>query len=374
MLDPYNTLENAGSPSSAPPQSTSTTADPTENAPTYDSHYRDRRYTPSPTDLANEVLLERHPPLSTITSANLSKSRKTPPPHFSSHLLPAYDASSNNQDENRPLPSPALSNTSATELPPLINANPDFITLDKDLIFPPPPSKALYSLEFAVSATGKSNSLRQSVYRPDGTPNPSVPDKDLYTLSSELSMTSIISGKYIIQGQRRSTFRGMLQLRRTMSLFGKVSWECCPLKDDKGKMDAKQNGKLATSDHGRWKDSRGEALIKTKGIEWLDGSGNVIGREEGGIEMSRKDRRTKEKETKQKKQGQPVEYLPPKLDLVGIARTGEDGGKIRALLIACWVCKCWFWESQTGEKMPAAIKKTRHSYLPILGDAIIHGD
>lgn len=370
MLDPYNTLETAGSP--APTQPASPALSSNENAPTYDSHYRDRRYTPSPADLANEVPpLEQHPPLSTITSANLSRSRKSPPPHFSSHLLPAYDPSSI-QDENRPLPSPAVSHNSAIEFPPSVNANPDFVTLDKDLIFPPPPSKALYSLKFAVSATGKSNTLRQSVYRADGTPHPSVPDKDLYTMFSESNMNSIVLGRYIIQGQRRSTFRGLLQLRRTVNLLGKVTWECCPLKDDKVKMDAKQNGKLATLD--QWKDSRGEALVKTKGNEWLDGSGNVIGREEGGIEMSRKDRKTKENETKQKKQGQPIKYSPPKLELVGIAKTAEDGGKIRALLIACWVCKCWFWESQTGEKMPAAIKKTKHSYLPIFGDAIIHGD
>ena len=219
MPDPYNTLENAGSPSSAPTQSATTASDTNEAAPNYDSHYRDRRYVPSPADLRNESPpLEPHPPLSTITSANLSKSRKFPPPHFSSHL-PAYDASSSNQDENRPLPSPALSHTSAAEFPPSVNAKPDFITLDKDLIFPPPPSKALYSLEFAISATGKSNTLRQSVYRADGTPHSSVPDKDLYTLSSGLNMNSIVPGRYIIQGQRRSTFRGMLQLRRTVSLL-----------------------------------------------------------------------------------------------------------------------------------------------------------
>ena len=370
MLDVYNTLENARSP--GPAQPASTVPDPSENAPMYHSHYRDRRYTPSPADLANEVpSLEQHPPLSTITSTNLSKSRKCPPPHFSSHLLPAYNPFST-QDENCPIPSPAVSHTSATESPPSVNTNPNFVTLDKDLIFPPPPSKACYSLEFAVSATGKSNTLRQSVFNSDGTPHSSVPDKDLYTLSSESDMNSIVPGRFIIQGQRRSTFRGMLQLRRTISLLGKVTWECCPLKYDKGKMEAKQNGKLATLD--QWKDSRGEALIRTRGDEWLDGSDNVIGREEGGIEMSRKDRKAKQKETKQKKQGQPIEYFPPKLELVGIAKTAEDGGKIRALLIACWVSKCWFWESRTGEKVPAAIKKTKHSYLPIFGDAMIHED
>ena len=78
------------------------------SAPHYDAHRFDRRYQPSPEALTAEAPpLEEHPPLSTITNADLATSRKAPPPHFSSHLNP-NDASPSyvqNTNENQRPPS-----------------------------------------------------------------------------------------------------------------------------------------------------------------------------------------------------------------------------------------------------------------------------
>lgn len=333
---------------------------PEESAPNYDRHFFDQRYHPSAEAIAAETpQLEPHPPLSTITDADLGRSRRTPPPHFFSLLNPTDPLAAINQTENQPLRSPALTNTSVSTAPQAdgfaqnsamanpLNTSPAFLTLDKDLIFPPPPSQALYSLKFAISATGTNNTLRQSVpatQRADGTQRSSVQDKDLYAISRH---GWDHPDQFIIEGQRRSTIPGTLELRRHVNMLGRVSWQCRAEKT-------------------------GEILIRSKGSEWLDAKGQVIGREEGGIVPSRKQKKAIEKANSQRAQGVDVPYKAAVLELVGPARDGTaDGDKIRNLLAVCWVGKCWFTEVETNEVPHPPVKRTKHFYSKSLGAGMI---
>lgn len=334
-----------------------------DSAPRYDNHRFDQRYHPSPEAIAAEAPgLESHPPLSTITSAELGSSRKAPPPHFSSLLDPNDVLPSHNQmvDENRPhsrlsvhsaAPSLTPSNASARSAHSGVPAapvdnKPEYLTLDKDLIFPPPPSQALYSLKFAISATGTNNMLSASVpstTRADGTMRqPAVQDKDLYALGVEKMF-----GTFVIQGQRRSTVNGDLVMRRAINWHGKLLWQC---KSEK----------------------TGEVLIQTKGDHWLDNAGNVLGREGGGVYPSSTQLKARKKANQQRKLGMDVPWKAPVLELKGVAKDGSDGGKIRHLLVACWVAKCWYTEVSTGEHFDLPPQqRTKFKYIPSMFGSVM---
>ncbi|KFZ08020.1 hypothetical protein V502_09607 [Pseudogymnoascus sp. VKM F-4520 (FW-2644)] len=209
--------------------------------------------------------------------------------------------------------------------------SPELLSLDRDLIFPPPPSQALYSLAFALSANGVSNTVRRSVpavIRTDGSQRSEVTDKDLYTIRRD----PISNSCFTIEGKRRSTFPGTLTLQYHANLIKGPYWDCTVEKT-------------------------GELLMRGRGEEWIDGLGRTVGREPGGICLRRKKRKAMEKEYEKRAQGQNVDWKPPVLELVGEGRkaggddTSEDAkARIRDLLVTCWVAKCW--DSERVASMP----------------------
>ena len=321
-----------------------------DTAPHYNRHRLDQRYHPSPDAIAvGTAHLEPYAPLSTITNADLRQTRNVPPPHFSSLYSPTEAFLETQVENQRPQSSELCADPSTTtsdgaaqtalsRAPAAPIDNPPYLTLDKDLIFPPPPSQALYSLKFAISATGTSNVLYQSVpstQSVDGThQSPTMRDKALYAISRQWVMID----RFIIQGQRRSTIPGTLDFRKHPNFLGRMSWQC-------------RNEKTQAT------------LIRSKGDQWLDAEGKVIGREEGGVVLGMRQKKAIQKANVQRAQGVNIPWKAPVLELVGVARDCTDGGKMRDLLVVCWVAKTWFTEMETNEhfQLPQSMRtKVKH--------------
>ncbi|KFY35346.1 hypothetical protein V494_06001 [Pseudogymnoascus sp. VKM F-4513 (FW-928)] len=314
----------------------------TDDVPSYSNHTLDERVGPPSSHSAAQTASETPKPRPLSSNNPYRQLLETSPPResvpgISSTTPPQPATQSAAQPSDQPPPiEPDLRRTST--LPPpqtpaelaaiQATANaaqqaPKFLSLDRDLIFPPPPSQALYSLAFAISASGVSNTIRRSipaVIRADGTQRSEVTDKDLYTIRSD----PISQSRFIIEGKRRSTFPGTLVLKYHANLIKGPYWDCTVEKT-------------------------GELLMRGKGEEWIDGLGRTVGREPGGICLKRKKRKAMEKEHEKKSQGQNVPWKAPELELVGEGR-GKAGGddnseeakaRIRDLLVTCWVAKCW---------------------------------
>ncbi|OAF54936.2 hypothetical protein VC83_08555 [Pseudogymnoascus destructans] len=312
-----------------------------DSAPSYSDYTLDERFepasspsihqatseTPKPRPLSSNnpyrQLLEHSPPPEAASGISLS----TPPQPATQPSHQTLPASPTHPTERRqsslpPQQTPAeLADLQATA--EAAQRAPGFLSLDRDLIFPPPPSQALYSLTFALSANGTSNTVRRSVpavMRADGSQRSEVTDKDLYNIRRD----PILNSCFTIEGKRRSTFPGTLTLRYHANLIKGPYWDCTVEKT-------------------------GELLMRGKGEEWIDGLGRTVGREPEGICMRRKKRKAMEKEHEKRTQGQNVAWKPQVLELVGEGR-GRAGGddnsedakaRIRDLLVTCWVAKCW---------------------------------
>ncbi|OBT63915.1 hypothetical protein VE03_05976 [Pseudogymnoascus sp. 23342-1-I1] len=301
--------------------------------PPYDSHTLDERFEPAssrpttsetpkqrPLSSNNPYrqLLQTSPPLEEVPGSNLSSEPQ--PAAQPSHQTPPTQPIAR-QPSNFPQQTPAeLAAIQATA--EAAQQAPQSLSLDRDLIYPPPPSQALYSLAFALSPTGVSNTVRRSVpavVRADGSQRSQVTDKDLYSVRRD----PIANSCYTIEGKRRSTFPGTLVLRYHANLIKGPYWDCTVEKT-------------------------GELLMRGRGEEWIDGLGRTVGREPGGICLRRKKRKAMEKEHEKRTQGQNVEWKSPVLELVGEGRKagGDDSSedaraRIRDLLVTCWVAKCW---------------------------------
>lgn len=322
------------SPSSAHPPSFS------DAVPSYNDHALDERFepssshpvhqatseTPKPRPLSSNnpyrQLLEHSPPLEAAPGISLSTppqpetqvSHQTPP---ASPTHPSERQQSSLPPQQTPAELDALQATAEAA-----QRAPEFLSLDRDLIFPPPPSQALYSLAFALSPNGRSNTVRRSVpavTRADGSQRSEVTDKDLYTIRRD----SFFNSRFVIEGKRRSTFPGTLNLRYHANIIKGPYWDCTVEKT-------------------------GELLMRGKGEEWIDGLGRTVGREPEGVCLGRRKRKVMEKEHEQRTQGQNVAWKPPVLELVGEGRNagGDDSSedakaRIRDLLVTCWVAKCW---------------------------------
>ncbi|KFY91492.1 hypothetical protein V498_05430 [Pseudogymnoascus sp. VKM F-4517 (FW-2822)] len=306
--------------------------------PSYDSHTFDERFepassratnseTPKPRPLSSNnpyrQLLQTTPPLEAVPDSSLPSapqpaaqpSNPTPP---TPPTQPTVRRPSSLPPQQTPAELAAIQATAQAA-----QQAPTFLSLDRDLIFPPPPSQALYSLAFALSTTGVSNIVRRSVpavMRADGSQRSEVTDKDLYAIRRD----PISNSCYTIEGKRRSTFPGSLILRYHANIIKGPYWDCTVEKT-------------------------GELLMRGRGEEWIDGLGRTVGREPGGICLRRKKRKAMEKEYEKRTQGKNVEWKPPVLELVGEGR-GKAGGddssedakaRIRDLLVTCWVAKCW---------------------------------
>lgn len=320
------------SPSSDRPESMS------DAVPSYDSHTFDERFepassrpttseTPKPRPLSSNnpyrQLLQTTPPLEAVPDSSFPSapqpaaqtSNPTPP---TPPTQPTVRRPSSLPPQQTPAELAAIQATAQAA-----QQAPTFLSLDRDLIFPPPPSQALYSLAFALSTTGVSNTVRRSVpavMRADGSQRSEVTDKDLYAIRRD----PISNSCYTIEGKRRSTFPGTLVLRYHANIIKGPYWDCTVEKT-------------------------GELLMRGRGEEWIDGLGRTVGREPGGICLRRKKRKAMEKEYEKRTQGKNVEWKPPVLELVGEGR-GKAGGddssedakaRIRDLLVTCWVAKCW---------------------------------
>ncbi|OBT57465.1 hypothetical protein VE04_02259 [Pseudogymnoascus sp. 24MN13] len=299
------------SPSSDHPPSFS------DAVPSYNDHTLDERFEPSSSHPVHQAtsetprprplssnnpyrqLLEHSPPLEAAPGISLSTppqpetqvSHQTPP---ASPTHPSERQQSSLPRQQTPAELDALQATAEAA-----QRAPEFLSLDRDLIFPPPPSQALYSLAFALSPNGRSNTVRRSVpavTRADGSQRSEVTDKDIYTIRRD----SFFNSRFIIEGKRRSTFPGTLNLRTD------------------------------------------------------------LGREPDGVCLGRKKRKEMEKEHEKRTQGENVAWKPPVLELVGEGRKagGDDSSedakaRIRDLLVTCWVAKCW--DAERVAAMPEQI-------------------
>ncbi|OBT76349.1 hypothetical protein VF21_03631 [Pseudogymnoascus sp. 05NY08] len=303
--------------------------------PSYNDHTLDERFepasshpvhqatseTPKPRPLSSNnpyrQLLEHSPPAEAAPGISLSTppqpSHQTPP---ASPTHPSERRQSSLPTQQTPAELAALQATADAA-----QRAPEFLSLDRDLIFPPPPSQALYSLAFALSPSGTSNTVRRSVpavTRADGSQRSEVTDKDLYTIRRD----PFFNSRFTIEGKRRSTFPGALNLRYHANIIKGPYWDCTVEKT-------------------------GELLMRGKGEEWIDGLGRTVGREPEGVCLGRKKRKAMEKEHEQRTQGQDVAWKSPVLELLGEGRKagGDDNSedakaRIRDLLVTCWVAKC----------------------------------
>jgi hypothetical protein len=71
-----------------------------------------------------------------------------------------------------------------------------------------------------------------------------------------------------------------------------------------------------------------------------------VGHEPSGILMSRKQRKQLEEMNRRKDEGENVQWVPPVLELAG-----EVEERLRDVLVAVWVAKCWFNE-RVGAMVP----------------------
>ncbi|KFY21327.1 hypothetical protein V493_07504 [Pseudogymnoascus sp. VKM F-4281 (FW-2241)] len=315
--------------------------------PSYDNHTLDERFEPASSRSVNQAasetpkprplssnnpykqMLKASPPLEDVPDDSLSTPPRTDaqPSHQTPPTQPTPPQPSSLPHQQSPAELAALQATALAA-----QQAPEFLSLDRDLIFPPPPSQALYSLAFALSGSGVSNTVRRSipaVMRADGSQRSEVTDKDLYTIRRD----HIANSCFIIEGKRRSTFPGTLILRYHANLIKGPYWDCTVEKT-------------------------GELLMRGKGEEWIDGLGRTVGREPGGICLRRKKRKAMEKEYEKRTQGQPVEWKSPVLELVaegrgaagGDDRTEDARARIRDLLVTCWVAKCW--DAERAASMP----------------------
>ncbi|KFY49071.1 hypothetical protein V495_00773 [Pseudogymnoascus sp. VKM F-4514 (FW-929)] len=304
--------------------------------PSYDDHTLDERVGPASSRPVNQATSETPKESRPLSSNNPYRQLLEPSPPV--EPFPDFSTSPQSaaQASNQTPPTPPTASW-PTSLPPqqtpaelaalqataqAAQKAPEFLSLDRDLIFPPPPSQALYSLAFALSPNSVSNTVRRSVpavIRADGSQRSEVTDKDLYTIRRD----PISNSCFTIEGKRRSTFPGTLTLRYHANIIKGPYWDCTVEKT-------------------------GELLMRGKGEEWIDGLGRTVGREPGGICLRRKKRKAMEKDYEKRLQGQNVDWKPPVLELVGEGRKagGDDPSeeakaRIRDLLVTCWVAKCW---------------------------------
>ncbi len=93
----------------------------------------------------------------------------------------------------------------------------------------------------------------------------------------------------------------------------------------------------------------GEVLIRSKGKEWIDSLGRVVGREQQNIVLGRRQRKAMERTNQKRENGDEVPWQAPVLELVGPAKDGAlDQGRIIDLLVVCWMGKCWYSERITN--------------------------
>jgi hypothetical protein len=294
--------------------------------PSYSDHTLDERFEPASSRPVHQTTSETPNPRP-LSSNNPYKqllehspqpaaqpSHQTPP---ASPTHPAERRQSSLPPQQTPAELAALQATAQAA-----QRAPEVLLLDRDLIFPPPPSQALYSLAFALSPSGTSNTVRRSVpavTRADGSQRSEVTDKDLYTIRRD----SFFNSCFTIEGKRRSTFPGTLTLKYHANIIKGPYWDCTVEKT-------------------------GELLMRGKGEEWIDGLGRTVGREPEGVCLGRKKRKAMEKEHEKRTRGQNVAWKSPVLELVGEGRKagGDDNSedakaRIRDLLVTCWVAKCW---------------------------------